>query len=314
MTVFINAVSAVFMLFMLMSVGYILGWMGWLTSTEKRFISRFVVNIAVPANCIVSLLNNLEWKDLTRSWIPLLAGTLSIGMTLVLSIAAAKALKLPKNQWGVFAAMAGVSNTIFIGLPVTIELFGQRGVPALMLYFLPSAFWTQTAAVMLVERSGSAVPQTPGIKGLARDLLTKPPVIGVMIGMGLLVLNWRPPELAMTFLSYISNTVTTLALIYCGFVVYEVGLKNLRLLRGIPAMLMIRLLISPVLCLGVCALFGVEGVERGVFIIIAALPVASQIPVMAGDFGADEEYAAIGACLSMLGCFITVPILMLLVG
>lgn len=314
MTSFFQAISAVLLLFLLMAVGYILGRLGWLSAQEKHFISRFVVNIAVPANCIVSMLNNLEWKDVQRSWVALLSGTVSIGISLALAVGAAVLLKLPRKRWGVFAAMAGVSNTIFIGLPVTIELFGQAGVPSLMLYYLPSAFWTQTVAVMLIERAGAHPPQTPGMKGIARDLLTKPPVVSVLVAIGLLVLNLRPPAPVMTFLGYISNTVTTLALIYCGFVVYEVGIRNLRLLPGIPTMLALRLLVSPLVCLGACMLLGVDGVDRGVFTVIAALPVASQIPVLAGDFGADEEYAATGACLSLLGCFVTVPVLMLLMG
>jgi hypothetical protein len=42
--------------------------------------------------------------------------------------------------------------------------------------------------------------------------------------------------------------------------------------------------------------------------------VVSQVTVMAGAYGADEEYAATGACLSILGCFVTLPILMLILG
>jgi len=38
------------------------------------------------------------------------------------------------------------------------------------------------------------------------------------------------------------------------------------------------------------------------------------VPVMAGAYGADEKYAATGACLSTLGGFITIPILMLIMG
>ena len=45
---FWNAVSACVVLLMLMSVGYFMGVWGWLTSKEKKFISKFIVNIAVP--------------------------------------------------------------------------------------------------------------------------------------------------------------------------------------------------------------------------------------------------------------------------
>ena len=47
---FLNAVSAVFVIFLLLSVGYLLGHLGWLSKNEKGFISKYVVNIAVPVN------------------------------------------------------------------------------------------------------------------------------------------------------------------------------------------------------------------------------------------------------------------------
>ena len=79
-------------------------------------------------------------------------------------------------------------------------------------------------------------------------------------------------------------------------------------------MLVIRLIIAPLICLGFCMVFGVTGLARNVFLVESALPVVTQVTVMAGTYGADDKYAATGACLSTLASFITIPILMLLVG
>lgn len=106
----------------------------------------------------------------------------------------------------------------------------------------------------------------------------------------------------MRFAEYIGDSVSPLALIYCGFILYELGLKNLRLMPGLPVMLVIRLGLSPVICWLFCMLFGVSGLARDVFVVESALPVVSQVPVLAGAYGADEEYAAAGACLSVLVC------------
>ena len=130
----------------------------------------------------------------------------------------------------------------------------------------------------------------------------------------MLLLGLRLPGPVMKFAGYISDSVSPLALIYCGFIVYEVGLKNLRLLRGLPLMLAIRLVLSPVICFACCTLFGMEGLALRVFVVESALPVVSQVTVMAGAFGADEQYAAVGSCLSILGSFLTIPLLMLILG
>lgn len=311
---FFNAVSACLVLVLLMAVGYFMGARGWMTAAEKKFLSRFIINIAVPANCIVGLLNNLDRDGLVQAVPQVSAALLGVGATLLLSMGLATLLRLPRARWGVFAAMAGLSNTLFIGIPVCTQLFGEVCMPYVMLYYLGNTTFLQSAGILLVERSGDQGRQPGGPVRFLRDIFTKPPILGVLFAIVLLVLGIDLPGPVMRFTGYISNTVSPLALIYCGFIVYEVGLKNLRLLPGLPAMLVMRLAVAPVICWGCCLLFGVEGLARDVFLVESALPVVSQVTVMAGAYGADEEYAATGACLSILGCFVTLPVLMLIIG
>ena len=145
-------------------------------------------------------------------------------------------------------------------------------------------------------------------------MFTKPPILGVLGTVLLLILDLRPPEILMQFAEYVSGSVSPMALIYCGFIVYEVGLKSLRLMPGLPTMLILRLAVAPVICYGFCLLFGVTGLARDVFLVESALPVVTQVTVLAGAYGADEKYAATGACLSIFGCCISLPILMLLIS
>lgn len=311
---FWNAVSACVILLMLMSVGYFMGVWGWMHPVEKKFISKFIVNIAVPCNCIVGLLNNLDRNSLVQAGGMVLAAVASVTVNLLVSALAATVLRLPRERWGVFVAMAGLSNTIFIGIPVCTQLFGEVSMPYIMLYYIGHTSFLQSVGVMLVERAGTKPGGKTGVGTFLKDLFSKPPILSVLLSILLLALDLRLPDPVMKFANYISGSVSPLALIYCGFIVYEVGLKNLRFLRGLPTMLVMRLLLSPVICMACCSLLGMEGLPLQVFVVESALPVVSQVTVMAGEFGADEEYAATGACLSTLGSFFTIPILMLILG
>lgn len=311
MAAFLNAVSAVFVIFLLMSVGYLVGHLGWMSENEKQFISKFVVNIAVPVNCVVGVLNNFSRDDLLHAGWQLLAGWLVVGLSMALSAVAATMLKLPRNRWGLFVTMGGISNTMFIGLPMTEQLFGSVGIPYMMTYFLASTVYTQTIAVVLCERAGNK-----GTGGKLRpipmllSMFKKPPVIGICVSVVCLLLDFKPTGVIMDAAKYLSSCVTPLAMVYCGFILYEVGLKNLRLMPGHTAMLVIRLVISPLICLAMCRLFGITGLSRDVFVVMAALPTITQVTVMAGLYGADEQYSAVGSSLSLLGIFITIPIWM----
>lgn len=311
---FFNALSACLVLLMLMAVGYFMGARGWMTAREKGFVSKFIVNIAVPCNCIVGLLNNLDRSSLMKAGSMVTIAILSVVIMVLVSAGVAMLLRLPQKRWGVFVAMAGFSNTLFIGIPVCTQLFGETSMPYIMLYYIGHTALMQSVGVMLVERAGAKPGQKGGLVQFLRDVFLKPPILSVIFSVLMLALGWKLPNTLMRFANYISGSVSPLALIYCGFIVYEVGLKNLRFLRGLPVMLVMRLVIAPIISLSCCSLLGMEGLALQVFVVESALPVVSQVTVMAGAFGADEEYAATGACLSILGSFITIPVLMLVLG
>ena len=311
---FFNALSACLVLLMLMAVGYFMGARGWMTTREKGFVSKYIINIAVPCNCIVGLLDNLDRSSLMQAGGMVATAILSVVITVLASAGVAMLLRLPHERWGVFVAMAGFSNTLFIGIPVCTQLFGETSMPYIMLYYIGHTALMQSVGVMLVERAGAKPGQKGGIVQFLRDVFLKPPILSVIFSVLMLTLGWKLPNTLMRFANYISGSVSPLALIYCGFIVYEVGLKNLRFLRGLPIMLVMRLAIAPIISLSCCSLLGMEGLALQVFVVESALPVVSQVTVMAGAFGADEEYAATGACLSILGSFITIPVLMLVLG
>ena len=156
---FLNAVSAVFVIFSLMAVGILLGKLKFMTATEKKFVSRYVINIAVPLNTIVGIQKNLKRSDMLEMGQLLLVPLITILICLAVSILVAKMLKLPKRRSGVFVALAFLSNTLFIGLPMAQELFGDVSLPYVMIYYMCSTVFTQTVALMLVERSGEAAEQ-----------------------------------------------------------------------------------------------------------------------------------------------------------
>ena len=111
---------------------------------------------------------------------------------------------------------------------------------------------------------------------------------------------------------YMNNVVTPLALLLTGYIIHDIGLRNLHLDRILSVMMAFRFIAAPAICLGFCTLFGVTGLARNVYIVEAAMPVVTQTVVAAAAYGADEQFAAQGAALSTLACFIVTPILMML--
>jgi len=117
-----------------------------------------------------------------------------------------------------------------------------------------------------------------------------------------------------SFTKYMGNTVTPLALIYIGFLIYETGLKNLKPDAGIWVVSGMRFIISPLIMLLMCRVFNIGGMAQSVFMIEAAMPVMTQSVVVSAYAGADEKYNALGMGFTSILCLIAVPVLMLIFG
>ena len=94
---FLNALSACLVLLMLMAVGYGMGVRSWMTAREKKFVSKYIINIAVPCNCVVGLLDNLDHGDLARAGLLVVSALLGVGVTLLISAGVAALLRLPRG-------------------------------------------------------------------------------------------------------------------------------------------------------------------------------------------------------------------------
>ena len=306
---FLHAVASVTIILLLTATGYFCAAMGWMSPQAKRFISKFTMSVAIPCMCVYGLTNNLTHELLAGSLGFLLVPLLSTVGAFLLSLLVGRLLKLPRKRLGVFMMMCSVSNAIFIGLPMCTELFGEACMPYVMLYYLVNTSFVQLVGLSLVRWSGEGGGFD---KRMIKKFLTTPAVIGVLVSFVLVFTGIRLPSLVMSYCKYMNNLVTPLALLLTGYIIYEIGLKNLTLDRDLAIMLLFRFLLVPGVSFALCELFGVAGLGRSVLLVETAMPVVTQTVVAAADYGADEQFAAQGAALSTLACFVVIPVLMLI--
>lgn len=313
MASFLHAVGAVTIILLLTATGYFCGAKGWMKAETKAFLSKFLLSLAVPCMCISGLRSNLTREMIAGSLrllaVPFLCNTVNF----LLAFALSKLLKLPRKQSGVFVVMCSLSNAMFIGYPMCLELFGEVCVPYVMLYYLANASFTQTLAMWLIRRAGEQAGS--GGRGAWKEplrFLTSPTVLGLFTGALIVWFDITPPSFLMSYLGYMGGVVSPLALVLAGYVIYEIGLRSLRLDRNLTVMLLFRFILSPVLYILCCKLFGVGSLARDTFVVESAMPVVTQTVVAASRYGADERLAAEGAALSTIASFIVIPVLMVL--
>ena len=259
METFLHAVASVTIILLLTATGYFCAVKGWMTVQVKTFISRYLMTVGIPVMLIYGMQNNLTRADVLAAPRLLLIPLLVIPSCVVLSLLTGRLMKLPHRQLGVFVMMAAMGNTIFIGLAMCIELFGDIATPYVMLFYLVSSCFTQLIGIPLVRWSGEA-------GGFSMQMVWKflraPTVISVFLSLLLVGLDIHLPSLVMSYAKYINNTVTPLALLLTGCIIHEIGLRSLRLTPTLGVMMVFRFVISPALGAALCALLGIGGLAQ----------------------------------------------------
>lgn len=309
MSSFLNSVSSVAIIFLLTATGYVCATLKWMGPEVKAFISRYLMRLAIPVMCVHSLTKNLSHELVLSSGKLLLLSTVGMAFCLAFALLAGKLLRLPRNRFGVFVMMASFSNALFIGYAMCSELFGEVCTPYVMLFYLVNTSCVQLIGISFVRWSG----ENGGFSmQMLKKFFTAPTVLSVFLGFAMVLMDWTLPPLLNSFAGYISNTVTPLALLLTGYIIYEIGLKNLRVDKSLAVVMFARFIFSPAICLALCAAFDVTGLARSVLTVEFTMPVVTQTVVASAEYGADAQYAARGAAVTTLASFLVIPVLMLM--
>ena len=134
-----------------------------------------------------------------------------------------------------------------------------------------------------------------------------------------LLLQLPVPSFVESTLTYTGNLVTPLSLIYIGIVLKESGLTSVRMDRDTVVALVGKFVIAPLSMVGVlaayAALFGaLPATEAHTFIIQAAVPALTVLPILANEGKGDVRFATNVVVTSTLLCAVVVPIVYALLG
>ncbi|PKM70507.1 MAG: hypothetical protein CVU93_01735, partial [Firmicutes bacterium HGW-Firmicutes-18] len=96
----IESLETVFIMILMIGVGWLMSYAGWLNTEGKRFIHLFIINISIPALTLTNFFQMFP-KEMIGSTIRfVLIGILSMMVVFVLSEIVAKVIKLEKIKSG----------------------------------------------------------------------------------------------------------------------------------------------------------------------------------------------------------------------
>jgi predicted permease len=306
----LNTMNIVLTIFAMIAFGFYLTKTKLIDEKIAKFIATLVVTYVVPATLINNMMGYFTLEGLQTAGPALLAPFLSISATFAISFPIAILLKIPKGQRGVFSALFGFSNTIFVGLPVCIALFGNEAAPYALLTFAANSILFWGIAAPYIRRDAN-----PGENVHWKETVKKilsPALITLVSCFILILFRVQMPKVIMDTTRYIGSMSTPLALIYIGHILAGLGIKNLKVSRNLVIVCIGRFIISPLITVALMKLFHIEGIIARVTIIQSAMPAMAQAPIVAAMYGSDTEFAATAVSLSTLIGLMFLPVYMFL--
>jgi len=298
---------------MMMGVGMFCTHIKLFTQESTKILSKIILNIAVPSYMLSSLMTTYTRENLLDYLPKVILPFTSMVVCYTLGVIIAKLIRLPENRRGIFASTVSISNTLFIGLPINVALFGDASLPFVFIYFIAniSLFWT--LGVYGIKKGGHEKNPRFFNRETLKNLMTMP-LFGLMFSFLLILLGVTIPKFVMDPLKSMGSIMTPLSMLYIGIILYGIDFKRLTFDRSMFLILGMKFIVSPLLMFWLCTTFAKPLLTKNVFMIQSAMPAMTITSVIAESGGTDHEYAAIVTTMTTLATLIYLPILLTLIS
>ncbi|MDO4458632.1 MAG: AEC family transporter [Clostridia bacterium] len=305
MTITLLLIKKIVSLFIIMMLGVLVVKLGFLKTEDSRTLSVLMLYVVVPC----TILNSFQ-VDYTPT---VLKG---------LGIAAAAALVIHflwlflTNLLGQIFRMDVVekcsimyTNAGNLIIPLVTSVLGEHMViysvafMAVQLFFM----WTHLKSSMSGESGFDW-----------KKIVTNVNLICIVIGVILFLTQFKFPSLVQDTLSSVSAMIGPSAMFVIGMLIGGMNLKQVFTYRRVWLVTFFRLLVFPLIILGLLKVFPIWTlVHNGKNILLVTFlacmtPAASTVTQMAQIFGNDEKYASAINVVTTLLCLVTMPIMVML--
>lgn len=313
----LNAFGSVVSVIIMIGIGFVLSLRGWFDANAGSLLSRIVITISLPAYMISNLMGGYDRARLLSMLPGLPIPFLAMGSAFLIAMALAAVFKVREHRRGTFASMFALSNTIFIGLPVNIILFGDSSLSFVLLYYMANTLLFWTIGVYGIARDGAVMAGRPAPALLSAEALRRivsPPLLGLLTAVVLIMLQVRLPRVALDFFKTIGAMTTPLSMLFIGIVISRVQWDRFRLDRDVVLVIIGRFIIAPLILILLARLTDLPLLMKQVFLVQSMMPVMTQTPILVGAHAADAEYAGIATSLSTVLSLAIIPLCMALSG
>ena len=311
--IFLTSLGSIFPIIVMIAIGYILRKRHWFHHTFSENVSKLITNVALPCSIFYSVLKYLDMNVLKELSNRLIFTFASVIIGYVTAYIVIKIFKIRRGRRGVFYNAVVNANTIFIGLPLNMALFGEEASKYYLMYYITNTISIWTLGYILLENDSTEEKEGKG--GFNPKKLLSPPLIAFVAAFIVLVLGISIPKPLVETTKYLGNIVTPLALLYIGIVLADAGLHSINFDLDTILALLGRFVFSSIVMVALLKVTGqfmqLDSLEIKTFVIQSAAPVFAALPILTNQTEGDIEYATNVVTTSTILFVVVIPVLMM---
>lgn len=317
-------------LFLLMLTGYLANRFGVIDKTFESKISRFIVNISLPA----TILNAVTGSDMPhdQEMLPIFIAAVSI--FLVAHVVCHFIQKI--IRWNpTYELMLNYSNLGFMGIPIISTLYGGEYVLHVSIFmmtfnlslfsygvYLLSRDASENRSISAAAASGNVLSQSPDsasesgqkASGFSVKKLLSPGILSAFLAIGIYLLDIRLPQHAVSLFSTVGATTTPLAMIVIGSTLAGVKFSTVFTDKELYLFSFLKLLVLPLITFFVLRFFIKDRTLLEISTILSGCPIAGNVSMLCMEYNRDVTLVSKGICISTLLSMISIPVVAALVA
>ncbi len=212
-------------------------------------------------------------------------------------------------KFRIFNVACVLGNVGFFGLPIVQALFPNN--PEVASY---SVVYIISMNIILFTIGAFCLTQNKRYMSL-KSAFINPAILGLIIGLPLYLLSNRftIPTVLFNGINIVGKMTTPLCMFILGIRLATVSFKKLFMRPMVYLTIACKLLVYPLFCYALVYFLPLPLVFKGSLLVLSSTPCASKLLSLSELYDGEKELTANSILLSTLLCFITVPLLTLLI-
>lgn len=305
MSVFVSTLNQLAFLFSLIIIGFILAKWKFIPENSATVLAKLENTVFVPALVMGTFIKNFTVEQIGSASRILLISLVMIIIIMPLAVLISKCVTRDRYEQNIYTYGLAFSNFGFMGNAVVSALFPDIFLEYII-FTLP--LWVMIylwgVPVLLIADSGEKQTLKKRLKSFANPMFVAM-LIGIIIGLSGITM----PKWVTSVITVSGDCMSPIAMLLTGITVSTISLRKTFTNFRIYIVSIIRLVIIPVIFLGISRFIDLGNTVFYCALCSLAMPLGLNTIVIPNAYGKDTSVAAGMAVISHLLSCITIPLI-----